>query len=163
MGANKMKNETREKGFIEERIESCREIEQRLAIPDFNNWLKGVGLLDNHQSSWSKIHSMKDELNLYNKIHKYKFHLRNNKVVRFWFISSSGNVDFAEMDINEFLDQNEYNFKYTHYMHLFLSIFTLGLHRQIIPRLIKHQERQYRKQIKKLKQKIGTWEPRKKR
>lgn len=161
MGLNKMKNESQEKGFIEERIESCREIEQRLAIPDFNNWLKQVGLLDNHQSSWSKIHFMTDALNLYNKIHNYRYHLRNNKVVRFWFTGSSGEIDFAEIHMNDFLDQNEYNFKYTHYMHLFLSIFTLGLHRRIIPWLIKRQERKNRKQIEKLKQKIGTWEPHK--
>ena len=154
-----MKNESQEKGSIEERIESCREIEQRLAIPDFNNWLKQVGLLDNHQSSWSKIHFMTDELDLYNKIHKYRYHLRNNKLVRFWFTGSSGEIDFAEIHMNDFLDQNEYNFKYTHYMHLLLSIFTLGLHRQIIPGLIKRQERQNIKQIAKLKRKIETWEP----
>ena len=156
-----MKNESQEKGFIEERIESCREIEQRLAIPHLNNWSKGVGLLSNHQSSMSKIHFMMDELNLYNKIHEYKFHLRGNKIIRLWFTGSSGEIDFDEMDINDFLDQNEYNFKYTHYMHLFLSIFTLGLHRRIIPWLIKRQERKNRKQIEKLKQKIGPWEPHK--
>ncbi|MBU4185351.1 MAG: hypothetical protein KKI12_01490 [Proteobacteria bacterium] len=151
-----MKNESQEKGFIEERIESCREIEQRLAIPHFNNWSKEVGLLSNHQSSMSKVHFMMDELNLYNKIHEYKFHLGGNKIIRLWFTGSSGEIDFDAMDINDFLDQNEYNFKYTHYMHLFLSIFTLGSHRRIIPWLIKRQERKNRKQIEKLKQKIGT-------
>ncbi|MBW2032058.1 MAG: hypothetical protein JRF53_18545 [Deltaproteobacteria bacterium] len=156
-----MKNESQEKGFIEERIQSCGEIEQRLATLDFNNWSKEVGLLGNHQSSMSKIHFMMDELNLYNKIHEYKFHLRGNKIIRFWFTGSSGEIDFDEMDINDFLDQNEYNFKNTHYMHLFLSIFTLGLYRHIIPWLIKRQERQNKKQIEKLKQKIGTWKPHK--
>jgi len=156
-----MKNESQEKGFIEERIESCREIEQRLAIPDFNNWSKEVGLWGIHQSSLSKIHFMADELNLYNKIHEYKFHLNNNKVVRFWFTGSSGEIDFAENHMNDFLDQNEQNFKYTHYMHLFLSIFTLGLHRRIIPWLIKRQERKNIILIEKLKQKIVTWKPQK--
>lgn len=156
-----MKNESQEKGFIEERIESCREIEQQLAIPDFNKWSKEVGLWDIHQSSLSKIHFMGDELNLYNKIHKYRCHLRNNKILRFWFTGSSGEIDFAEIHMNEFLDQNEDNFKYTHYMHLFLSIFTLGLHRRIIPWLIKRQERKNRVQIEKLKQKIRKWEPHK--
>ena len=103
--------------------------------------------MGNHQSSMSKIHFMMDELNLYNKIHEYKLHLRGNKIIRFWFTGSSGEIDFDEMDINDLLDQNEYNFKYTHYMHLFLSIFTLGLHRRIIPYLIKRQERKIRKQI----------------
>jgi hypothetical protein len=156
-----MKNKFQEKGFIEERIESCREIEQKLAVPDFNKWSKNVGLLDIHNSSLSKIHFQIDELNLYNKSHQYKFHLRGKKVVRFWFTSSSGEIDFAEVDINDFLDQSEYNFKYTGYMHLFLSIFTFGLHRRIIPWLIKRREQQYGKQIRKLKQKIRTWEPNK--
>lgn len=156
-----MKNEPQEKGFIEDRIESCREIEQQLAIPEFNKWSKQIGLLDiNHNSSWSKIHFQIDELNLYNKSHQYKFHLCDNKVVRFWF--TSGGIDFAEIDINDFLNQSEYNFKYTGYMHLFLSIFTFGLHRRIIPWLIKHRESQNEKQIEKLKQKIRTWVPEKK-
>ena len=154
-----MKNEFQEKGYIEKRIENCREIEQKLAIQKFNTWLKDVGLWNNDQKAWSKIHFMPDELSLYNKIHEFKFHLRGNKIVRFWFTGSSGEIDFAEIHMADFLDQIEQNFKYTHYMHLFLSIFTLGLHRRIIPWLIKRQERQNKKQIEKLKQKIAAWTP----
>lgn len=157
-----MKNEFQEKCFIEERIESCREIEQKLAVPYFNKWSKQVGLFDIHNSSRSKIAFQIDELNLYNKSQQYKSHLLDNKVVRFWFKGSSGEIDFSEMDINDFLDQSEYNFKYTGYMHLFLSIFTFGLHRHIIPWLIKHRQRLNEKQIEKLKQKIRTWVPEKK-
>ena len=98
-----MKNESYEKGFIEERIESCREIEQELAIPKFNRWLKDVGLWDNNQSAWSEIHFMTDKLNLYNEVHKYKFCLHDNKVLHFWFVGSSGEVDFREIGINEIL------------------------------------------------------------
>ena len=154
-----MKNEFQEKGYIEKRIENCREIEQKLAIPEFNTWLKDVGLWNNDQKARYKIHFMTDELSLYNKIYEFKFHLRGNKIVRFWFTGSSGEIDFAEIHIADFLDQIEQNFKYTHYMHLFLSIFTLGLHRRIIPWLIKRQERQNKKQIEKLKQKIAAWTP----
>jgi hypothetical protein len=156
-----MKNKFQEKGFIEERIEICREIEQKLAVPDFNKWSKQVGLLDIHNSSRSKIAFQIDELNLYNKSHQYKFHLRDNKVVRFWFTGSSGEIDFTEIDIDDFLDQSEYIFKYTGFMHLFLSIFTFGLHRCIIPWLIKRQEQQNGKQIRKLIQNIRKWEPNK--
>ena len=155
-----MENESKEKGFIEKRIEDCEEVEQQLAIPNFNNWLKDVGLWNiEHKNAWSKIHFMEHELNLYNEVHKYIFYLHNNKVVRFWFINSSGGVNFREISIEEFLKQQEYDFKFTHYMHLFLSIFTLGLYRCIIPWLIKHQERRNRDKIEKLKYKIKTWEP----
>ena len=154
-----MKNEYREKDFIGEQIECCREIEQQLAIPEFDKWLKDVGLWDDDQEPWSKIHFMTDELNLYNIIHRYKFYLRNNQIVHFWFIGSCGEVNFNQIDIDKFLEQNEYNFKYTHYMDLFLSIFTLGLHRRIIPWLIKYQENRNRNEIKKLKHKISTWKP----
>ena len=156
-----MKNESQKKDYIEERIESCREIEQQLAIPEFNRWLKEVGLWDVNQSPLPKIHFMMDELNLYNKIHNYRFYLRNKNVVHFWFISNSGGVDFREININEFLEQQEYDFKFTHYMHLFLSVFTFGLYRHIIPLLIKHQERTNNKQIEGLKHKIEKWDPHK--
>ena len=116
METSAQKNKSQEKGFIEERIESCREIEQQLAIPEFNKWAKKVGLLDNHKSSWSKIHFMADALNLYNKIHNYKFFLRNRKIVLFRFTGSSGEVDFNEISLNEFLEQNEFNHKYTYYI-----------------------------------------------
>lgn len=150
-----MENESKEKGFIEKRIESCEDVEQHLAIPNLNNWLKDVGLWDiEHRNAISKIHFMRHKLNLYNKIHKYKLYLHNNKVVSFWFINSSGNVDFREIGIKEFLEQQEYDLKFTHYMHLFFSIFTLGLYRLIIPWLIERQGRQNKKQIEKLKQKI---------
>jgi hypothetical protein len=154
-----MKNEFQEKGYIEKRIENCREIEQKLAIPEFNTWLKDVGLWNNDQKPWSKIHFMTDELSLYNKIHEYKFHLRGNKIIRFWFTGSSGEIDFVEIHMTDFLNHIEQNFKYSHYMHLFLSILTLGLHRRIIPWLIKRQERQNKRQIEKLKQKIAAWTP----
>lgn len=156
-----MENGSQNKGVIEERIESCREIEQNLAIPEFNKWADKIDLFPSNQSPLSKIHFMTETLNLYNKVHQNKFHLHDNKIVKFWFTGSSGEVDFASVDINEFLEQNEYNFNYTYFMHFLLSIFTLGLHRRIIPWLMKRNEIRNTKQITKFKHKIKSWIPEK--
>lgn len=150
-----MQRTSSKKGYVEERIESCRKIEQELAIPLFDEWYKDIGLLSCHKDSTSKIYFSSEGLSLYNKFHQFRFHRHKDKILKFWFVNSG--IDFYEYEIEGFIEQYEHDLKLAYYMDLLLSIMTLGLHRVIIPRWIKWRDRRNEKELEELKMRIANW------